>query len=562
MRPSEQENEFDNRLDGCQKMVEAPFTIPKGDINKHTTDLSPYHSVVLHSIPKLLTNLDRDPDSPTFGCFDRNYWHYKVHDYSSAILQQSALTLALVYLHDFRGNLYFKNELIRSYAIAGLTFCIKFQHRDGSFDEYWKHEHSIPSTAFTLYAICETSDILEYNDNNLHECIRKSVQFLKKNREPSASNQEMVSIAAIMYSAKILEDNTIRKEAENRFKTFLTRQTKEGWFPEYGGLDISYLTVTLDYLIRYYELCSDDDALASAKKILNMVIFFIHPDGSIGGEYGTRNTQYFLPYGIEFLTKENENAAGMIKSLTGFINQPMYLNTSWDDRYLLHYISHSFVKALIIYKSRNNSSPLPCETTFFRYFEDAQIVIKSTDFYYFIGNLSKGGIFTVIDKKNHTVSTDCGYRLKHHTIRYVTEFPENNAQRIGENEIFVTTKFKKIHIQQPSGIGLFLLRAGSFFLGAQMRVLVKKMILFSKKEMRDMRFTRSIFLENDRIIIDDIIDIRDCHLEGQLCSGSSIRYIPSSKFFQINSLKTEVKNIPVNIDGKLELHREIIFGPL
>lgn len=77
--------------------------------------------------------------------------------------------------------------------------------------------------------------------------------------------------------------------------------------------------------------------------------------------------------------------------------------------------------------------------------------------------------------------------------------------------------------------------------------------------MRDMRFTRSIFLENDRIIIDDIIDIRDCHLEGQLCSGSSIRYIPSSKFFQINSLQTEVKNIPVNIDGKLVLHREINF---
>ena len=67
---------------------------------------SPYHPVVLNSIPRLLTNLDRDPDSSNYGCFDRNYWHYKVQDYSSALLQQSALTLALVYSHKFEGNIY------------------------------------------------------------------------------------------------------------------------------------------------------------------------------------------------------------------------------------------------------------------------------------------------------------------------------------------------------------------------------------------------------------------------------------------------------------------------
>ena len=67
--------------------------------------MNPYIPIVLHLIPRILTNLDRDRDSPTFGCFDRNFWHYKVHDYSSGLLQQCMLTLGLVYSNNFEGNI-------------------------------------------------------------------------------------------------------------------------------------------------------------------------------------------------------------------------------------------------------------------------------------------------------------------------------------------------------------------------------------------------------------------------------------------------------------------------
>ena len=520
---------------------------------------SPYHPVVLHSIPRLLTNLDRDPDSPTYGCFDRNYWHYKVQDYSSALLQQSALTLALVYSHKFEGNDYYNNDLIRGYAIAGIEFCQKIQYRDGSFDEYWKREHSIPSTAFTLYAICEASDTLEYCPGTLQDCIRRSVQFLEKNLESGALNQEMVSIAALRYAAKILGDEQIAQVSRIRFRALLARQTVEGWFSEYGGLDISYLTVTLDYLIRYYELEGDKNALSAARKIPDLLKFFILPDGSIGGEYGSRNTEYFLPYGLEYLKEDCESVPGIVSRLAGYINQPMYLNTSWDERYLLHYISHSFVKALLIYKEGEKITPLPCEVPFFKFFEDAQIVIKSTDSYYFICSLAKGGIFKVIDKKSLSVSTDCGYRLKRTTARYVTEYPRKNAVMLAENEIYVTTSFMKVKSRQPSGLTLVLIRVGSMFLGSWMRVFIKKMVLFGEKEMGDMKFSRKIVLNEGKIVIDDTIDIGNRHLDGQLCSGFSTRYIPSSKFFQINLLDNKVRACPIHINGKSTLHRELEF---
>lgn len=185
---------------------------------------TPYHPIVLHLIPRILTNLDRDPDSPTYGCFDRSYWHYKVHDYSSGLLQQSMLTLALIYDNNFNGNIYYKKAEIRDFAIAGLEFCTRIQHNDGSFDEYWAGEHSIPSTAFTLYAVCETSDVLGYITDDIKRCIDRSVRFLEKNVEQGALNQEMAAIAAIRYAATILDDDRIRDLSTNRFTQFLEKR--------------------------------------------------------------------------------------------------------------------------------------------------------------------------------------------------------------------------------------------------------------------------------------------------------------------------------------------------
>jgi hypothetical protein len=524
-----------------------------------TENISPYYRIVLQGIPVILTNLDRDPGSPTYGCFDRDYWHYKVHDFADAVLQQSALTLALVYRHNFTGNIYHNKENIRSYALAGLEFCKKIQHPDGSFDQYWKREHSLISTAFILYAICEICDLLDYHNNQLDANIRKSVEFLKDHIENGALNQEIVSIAAIRYAAKILNDVSIQQLSEERFTTFLSGQTGEGWFSEYDGFDISYSTVTLDYLIRYFEVSGDEKAICSAKKILTMLKFFIHPDGSLGGEYGSRNTEYFMPFGIEFLARESPVAGAMITRLMQYVNQPQYLNTSWDERYWLYYISHSFAKALLISRNHKATVNLPCDTSFYRYFTESRVFIKSTDRYYFICSLSKGGIFRVFDKDNHQMTTDCTYRLRDKKYLYILEWPQLTNVWVNDRELCLEVHFVRVRQHQPSGLNLALVRIGSIFLGANMRLLVKKMIMFDKKEMNDMVFSRNICFFDKKISIHDHIDIKSRIMSGYSCPALSVRYIPSSKFFQINSLDNKIHSGPVHIDGKFTLHRELKF---
>lgn len=523
---------------------------------------TPYHPVVLHLIPRILTNVDRDPDSPTYGCFDRSYWHYKVHDYSSGLLQQSMLTLALVYDNNFNGNVYYKKAEIRDFAIAGLEFCTRIQHNDGSFDEYWAGEHSIPSTAFTLYAICETSDVLGYITDDIKRCIDRSVRFLENNVEQGALNQEMAAIAGIRYAATILDDDRIRDISTNRFTQFLEKQTNEGWFPEYGGFDFSYSTVTLDYLIRFYELSKEERTLESAKRLLNVLKYFVHPDGSVGGEYGTRNTEYFLPHGIEYLRKDSAIADKFISKILEYIVGNNYLNLSWDERYILHYVSHSFVKALLIHKEYDycHKDQLPCETTFNHFLSEAQIYIHSNRNYYFIANLSKGGLFKAICKKTMETSTDCAFRISYKGDLYVAEWPKNNEYTLMPNGFMIKAIFAKTNFMQQSTLKLLLLRLSSKILGARARKLTKNALLFGKKDIEDMTLCRTISFDDEKIIIEDTIDVGEREVTARLIPGLSVRYIPSSRFYQINTLNTKIKSELTKVKGKTSFKRELTFG--
>lgn len=49
-------------------------------------------------------------------------------------------SLALVYKYDFPGNIYKGKIKIRDWAIAGMDFWAKIQHKDGSFDEFYPNK--------------------------------------------------------------------------------------------------------------------------------------------------------------------------------------------------------------------------------------------------------------------------------------------------------------------------------------------------------------------------------------------------------------------------------------
>jgi len=112
-----------------------------------------YAKRALAQIPRLLTLQDRNSFSPTYGCFHRDYWNYKTSDFPDAVRQCGIQALALVYKYDFPGNIYKGQTKIADWAIAGLDFWGRIQHKDGSFDEFYPYERGwVGPSAFTTYA--------------------------------------------------------------------------------------------------------------------------------------------------------------------------------------------------------------------------------------------------------------------------------------------------------------------------------------------------------------------------------------------------------------------------
>ena len=94
----------------------------------------------LHQIPTILTLLDRNCHNPTFGCFDRNYWHYWIIDFPIGMAQEFILPLALAYSLDIPGNPYYQQASIKEWVEAGILYVITSANSDGSCDDYFPFE--------------------------------------------------------------------------------------------------------------------------------------------------------------------------------------------------------------------------------------------------------------------------------------------------------------------------------------------------------------------------------------------------------------------------------------
>ena len=54
-----------------------------------------FRQLLAEFLPRILSQCCRDANSPSFGCFDRYFWHYRMRDFSSIILQQGGYAVLL-----------------------------------------------------------------------------------------------------------------------------------------------------------------------------------------------------------------------------------------------------------------------------------------------------------------------------------------------------------------------------------------------------------------------------------------------------------------------------------
>ncbi len=300
---------------------------------KSTWATSPFYTVALDIVPRVLGFCDRNPDSPTYGCCDRNYWKYKILDFPNARFQESGLLFALAYSSDLPENPFFQNQKMATWSKQVWRFWLAQRNRDGSANEVYPNEHSFCATAFTTAAFLESvvllRDFTEWEEEL--KASRSSVRWLNEHANTLVGNQMSASLWALTAYAHLSGNQKDWDNAHERKHQILAMATSDGVLPEYGGLDLGYQSISLSALERVKVLGLNDPSLnkliaQGADLVEHLTISNINT----ASVRNSRNTQYLFPYALS-----RSERPILLHLLAGLANRKI-LNPSWmDDRYCI-----------------------------------------------------------------------------------------------------------------------------------------------------------------------------------------------------------------------------------
>lgn len=509
-----------------------------------------FQRFLLRCVPRLLTQLDRDPDSPTFGCFDRDYWHYRIRDFSSIVLQQGMVVLQTLYHYHHEENLLYREPKIVSWIDASLHFWASQQLPSGSFNEYYPFEEGFPPTAFSLFAVGLIFRARDFPvpEPPIASAIQKAVDWLLLNQENQALNQEAVALVALTLASRITSIRVDQSRLESRLVRFFRMQSAEGWFAEYGGADTGYLSVTLDALAVYFDITGDSRAEVAMQRALEYLAAMIAVSGTTPVMTNSRNTDYIVPYGLIRLAERSPLAVGVIEVLFGNLDAPEHFLNATDDRYLCHYIYQSCFRGLeplsmiLAQKER-----LPCEQDFDKYYCEAGIhVLHVPGKRSIFTAAGKGGVYYVYSPAG-IVGADYGWRSRCGDARIALthwQHPGNNtafARGAGSVSIETTGVVSSHDWPESTPLRHLGLRVLSYLFGRRIIAKLKRILIF-KAENFGIQYSRKITIHDKGLRCVD--NFRGCGVdsfEPLPAPPYSLRHVASAANFNREELTGVLK---------------------
>ncbi len=530
-------------------MPNSQFKIPNKDL---------FAIEALAQIPKILTLLDRNPHSPTYGCFDRNFWHYKIIDFPSGMSQEFVFPLALIYDTDTPNNPYYRQPAIKDWVKAGICYAARSAHKDGSCDDYFPFERASGAAAFSLlaciesYIILNLKDDLENNQKNnkfdnqaiINFFIKRADWLAEHHESGRLTNHQALIVLCLERLSQLLNTSRWDKAKVQRLERVLSWQNDEGWFVEYEGCDPGYHTLTISCLARIYQFNPDIRIKEALIKAVNLAAEFVHPDGSYGGEYTSRNTYNFFPHGFELVGNWIPEALQInTRFLQGLANglSPCYA----DD----HIIGHHTWNYLLAWRdfvderpseiiSKNNQSNRI-------WLQNAKILIdrrQNTQLYL---ALNKGGVFKLFrDNKLVVADTQISLQLsdKGKIKNAVGHLVSPYRINIKDDDITISGNLGWAKQKQMTPLNLLILRVVMLTVGRFFPDLIRKLlqrVLIVGKNDAPFWFTRRFFWKNDKWCVVDKLEAKtwdNVISAGIGCDQTSI-YVVMSRTFQKSQLQ-------------------------
>lgn len=477
--------------------------------NYMTKDL--FAQEALNQIPKIIMLLDRNPHSPTYGCFDRNFWHYKIIDFPSGMAQEFVWPLALAYDTPAPNNPFYQQETLRQWIEAALLFTARSAHPDGSCDDYFPYERASGAAAFSLLACLESYVQLKLENYQVLRFLEKRADWLASYQESGRlTNHQALIVLCLERLGEILQTSKWESAKQHRLEQVFAWQSSEGWFTEYEGCDPGYHTLTLSCLGRLYQINPSDSLKTALIQGVELAGQFIHPDGSYGGEYTSRNTYNFFPHGFELIGSWFPDALRINDQfLVGLKNGliPCYA----DD----HIIGHHTWNYLLAWRdfAENRPAPKPRDPASI-WLKEAQILIKRRPGVELYIGLNKGGTFKlfrdeklVISDTHLSLQVRQGKQIKNAVSHLVGDYQVT----VEPDEITITGRMGWAKQTLMSPLKLMILRivmvtVGRFFPNL-IRKILQKMLITGKKP-APFQFTRKFRWQEEQWEIIDQLEAK------------------------------------------------------
>lgn len=495
-------------------------------------------------VPRLLTHVCRDPGSPAYGACDRDWWHYKSRDFPSIILQQAGYTAWLAgRLPDFAG---LAPELVRL-ARAAARFWAERAERRGAFEEYYPWEEGYPPVAFATLALMKLVREGVLEPSELEGAARRAARQLLDRFEAAAANQQVAGLAALAVLGRNYPPLVPPGALARLKQRTLALQSSEGWFVEYGGPDLGYLSVTLDCLWDLHDATGDPDYLGAAGKALDYLAALVPTGGDSVGMHNSRNTDYVLPYGIvRFVTDRTprrDAAASLFARLYRGAGEPGHFLHAIDDRYVCHYSGHSLVRAALALRTLlgspdadtalpHDGAAAPSERLFS---ESGQFVRTPRGGARLMISLKKGGVFSFRDEG--TRAADFGWVVTVGRRRFVTHWWSDEWRWSRDESGFrVAGRLVSFRERLPGPGSHAALRVASFLFGRRIIGSLKRVLIFRSPD-APYGFERRILLWPDRVELRDVITGLPADATVAPAPRSSKRHVASADLFHREDLE-------------------------
>lgn len=289
-----------------------------------------FRTIPFQQVKRIIGFIDTEPQSPTFGCADRYYWHYKLHDYHNARMQEACLLLAFFYLD--KGADLCQNEKLFNLIKGVIGFWAKNLNQNGSVNEIFPHEQSFCASAFSLYAVTETIGLLDLKaEKETHQKEwEKCGDWLMKNGNWHISNQIAASALALYNLGELTREERFTTEARNRIERLLAGREQGGYFKEYGGFDLGYNTLTMSLLAQIYLKNKDERIKTALVKSNELIAKYLDAAGNYDCSAMSRGTAFLYPFSFKVTNSP------ILDTIKQGLAQDRILNPNWlDDRYLI-----------------------------------------------------------------------------------------------------------------------------------------------------------------------------------------------------------------------------------